>query len=76
MGSNGSFPLLVPVPVVSSPLVRKGLGYFEVGHLMGMFAFSPVGAVGPSTLLRLPGLKLVACKWPLQMTVLLRGIVG
>lgn len=43
---------------------------------MGMFAFSPVGTVGPSTLLRLPVLKLVAYERPLQMIILLRGING
>lgn len=67
---------MVPVPVVSSHWSARASGYFEVGGLMGMFAFSPVGTVGPSTLLRLPVLKLVAYKRPLQMIILLRGING
>ena len=35
-------------------------GYFEVGHLMGLFVFSPVVTVDPSSSLRLPLFRLAA----------------
>ena len=40
-------------------------GYFEVGCLMSLFAYSPVVTLGPFTLLRFPPLRSVAEKWPL-----------
>lgn len=67
MGTGGIFPFLAIVGTVPGyNWSVLAYGYFELGHLMSLFALSAVVTVGPFSLLRFPLLRPVVYKRPLH----------